>query len=83
VPLAETGIYPRLATQMILVGEESGRLEEMLNRVAEVYDREVQVAVKRMLAVLEPALILGLAVFIGGIVLSILLGIVGMSELAV
>jgi general secretion pathway protein F len=68
---------------MILVGEESGRLEEMLNRVAEVYDREVQVAVKRMLAVLEPALILGLAVFIGGIVLSILLGIVGMSELAV
>jgi general secretion pathway protein F len=55
----------------------------MLNRVAEVYDREVQVAVKRMLAVLEPALILGLAVFIGGIVLSILLGIVGMSELAV
>ena len=83
VPLAETGVYPRLATQMILVGEESGRLEEMLNRVAEVYDREVQVAVKRFLAVLEPVLILGLAVLIGGIVLSILLGVVGMSELAV
>ncbi len=82
-PLAETGVYPRLATQMILVGEESGRLEEMLNRVAEVYDREVQVAVKRFLAVLEPVLILGLAVLIGGIVLSILLGVVGMSELAV
>ena len=80
-PLAETGIYPRLATQMILVGEESGRLEEMLNRVAEVYDREVQVAVKRFLAVLEPALILGLAVIIGAIVFSILLGVVGMSEL--
>jgi general secretion pathway protein F len=81
VPLAETGLYPRLATQMILVGEESGRLEEMLNRVAEVYDREVQVAVKRFLAVLEPALILGLAIIIGGIVFSILLGVVGMSEL--
>ena len=40
-PLAETGLYPRLATQMILVGEESGRLEEMLARVADVYDREV------------------------------------------
>jgi general secretion pathway protein F len=80
-PLAETGLYPRLATQMILVGEESGRLEEMLNRVAEVYDREVQVAVKRFLAVLEPALILGLAIIIGGIVFSILLGVVGMSEL--
>jgi len=80
-PLAETGLYPRLATQMILVGEESGRLEEMLNRVADVYDREVQMAIKRFLAVLEPTLILGLAVLIGGIVFSILLGVMGMSEL--
>ena len=80
-PLAETGVWPRLATQMILVGEESGRLEEMLGRVADVYDREVQVAIKRFLAILEPALILGLAVLIGGIVFSILLGVMGMSEL--
>ena len=82
-PLAETGLYPRLATQMILVGEESGRLEEMLTRVAEVYDREVQMAIKRFLSVLEPALILGLAVLIGGIVFSILMGVMGMSELVV
>ena len=80
-PLAETGVYPRLATQMILVGEESGRLEEMLARVADVYDREVQVAIKSFLAVLEPMLILGLAVLVGGIVFSILLGVMGMSEL--
>jgi general secretion pathway protein F len=80
-PLAETALYPKLATQMILVGEESGRLEEMLTRVADVYDREVQIAIKRFLAVLEPALILGLAVLIGGIVFSILLGVMGMSEL--
>ncbi|MEP6656716.1 MAG: type II secretion system F family protein [Betaproteobacteria bacterium] len=80
-PLAATGLYPRLATQMILVGEESGRMEEMLTRVAEVYDREVQVAIKRFLAILEPVLILGLAVLIGGIVFSILLGVMGMSEL--
>jgi len=80
-PLGETGLYPKLAVQMILVGEESGRLEEMLTRVADVYDREVQMAVKRFLAVLEPALILSLAVLIGGIVFSILLGVMGMSEL--
>jgi general secretion pathway protein F len=80
-PLTDTGLYPKLATQMILVGEESGRLEEMLGRVADVYDREVQMAVKRFLAVLEPALILSLAVLIGGIVFSILLGVMGMSEL--
>jgi general secretion pathway protein F len=82
-PMAETGLYPRLATQMILVGEESGRLEEMLGRVADVYDREVATAVKRFLAVLEPVLILGLAVMVGGIVFSILLGVMGMSELVV
>ena len=80
-PLGETGLYPKLAVQMILVGEESGRLEEMLNRVAEIYDREVAMAIKRFLAVLEPALILSLAVLIGGIVFSILLGVMGMSEL--
>jgi general secretion pathway protein F len=80
-PLAETNLYPRLAIQMIMVGEESGRLEEMLARVADVYDREVQVGVKRFLSILEPALILGLAVMVGGIVFSILLGVMGMSEL--
>ena len=82
-PLADTQLYPRLATQMILVGEESGRLEEMLTRVADVYDREVATAIKRFLAVLEPVLILGLAVMVGGIVFSILLGVMGMSELVV
>ncbi|MDH5287822.1 MAG: type II secretion system F family protein [Betaproteobacteria bacterium] len=80
-PLAETGLYPRLASQLILVGEESGRLEEMLGRVADIYDREVQLAIKRFLAILEPALILTLAVLIGGIVFAILLGVMGMSEL--
>ena len=53
----------------------------MLARVADVYDREVQAAIKRFLAVLEPALILSLAVLIGGIVFSILMGVMGMSEL--
>ncbi len=80
-PLDETGLYPKLAVQMVLVGEESGRLEEMLNRVAEIYDREVAMAIKRFLAVLEPALILSLAAMIGGIVFSILIGVMGMSEL--
>src|SRR6185436_1146323 len=80
-PLAETGLYPRLATQMIMVGEESGKLEEMLARVADVYDREVQMAIKRFLVVLEPMLILSLALIIVGIVGSILLGVLGMTEL--
>ena len=82
-PLAETSLYPRLADADDPGGRgvrpPGGRCSR---RVADVYDREVQVAVKRFLAILEPALILGLAVLIGGIVLSILLGVLGMTELA-
>jgi general secretion pathway protein F len=80
-PLADTGLYPKLATQMIIVGEESGRLEEMLMRVADIYDREVQIAVKRFLAILEPVMILSLALVVFMIVLSIMLGIIGMTDL--
>lgn len=81
-PLLECGRFPPLAIHMILVGEETGRLEEMLLRVAEVYDREVQNAVKRMLALLEPALILGLAVMVGTIILSILVAVLSVNDLA-
>jgi general secretion pathway protein F len=81
-PLLETGVYPRLASQMIKVGEETGRLEEMLGRVAEIYDREAQLAVKRMLALMEPLLILFMAVVIAGVILSILVGIFSVNDLA-
>jgi general secretion pathway protein F len=81
-PLMETGLYPKLAIHMVLVGEETGRLEEMLLRVADVYDREVQTAVKRMLGLLEPLLILTLAAVIAGIILSILVALLSINELA-
>lgn len=80
-PLADTGRYPKLATQMIIVGEESGRLEEMLTRIADIYDREVQIAIKRFLSILEPVMILSLAVMVLAIVMSIMLGIIGMNDL--
>ena len=70
-----------LAVQMIKVGEDTGRLEEMLGRVAEIYDRESQLAVKRMLTLLEPLLILFMAVVIASIILSILYGIFSVNEL--
>jgi general secretion pathway protein F len=81
-PLLQAGLYPKLAIHMVLVGEETGRLEEMLLRVADVYDREVQTSVKRLLALLEPLLILGLAAVIAGIILSILLALLGINDLA-
>lgn len=80
-PLQAAGIFPPLAVHMIGVGEETGRLDEMLGRIADVYDREVALAVKRMLALLEPAMILGLGLIIGGIILSILLAILRVNSL--
>jgi general secretion pathway protein F len=81
-PLMETGLFPKLSVQMILVGEETGRLQEMLLRVADVYDREVRSAVKRMLSFLEPVLILGLGLIIGAIIMSILVAILSVNDLA-
>lgn len=81
-PLMETGVFPRMAVHMIRVGEETGQLDAMLERVADTYDREVQTTVRRMLTLLEPVLILGLAVVIAGIIMSIVVAIMGLNELA-
>jgi len=81
-PLLEAGDFPKLAVQMIRVGEETGQLQEMLLQVADTYDGEVQTAVKRLLTLLEPALILGLGVVIAGIIMSILVAILSLNELA-
>src|SRR5690554_2287940 len=79
--LLEGGKFPELALHMLQVGEETGRLEEMLLKVAELYEDEVGTVTQRLLALLEPALILGLGVLIAGIIVSILLGILGVNEL--
>ena len=81
-PLLDAGVFPRMAVHMVLVGEETGRLSEMLNQVADVYDREVSLAVKRMLGLMEPVLILGLGLVIGGIIMSILVAILSVNDLA-
>ncbi|GHE20912.1 type II secretion system F family protein [Halomonas urumqiensis] len=80
-PLAESGLFPGLAVRMIRVGEEAGELGPMLIKVAGIHDAEVRTAVKRLLALLEPALIIGLGVVIAGIVLSILLAILDTHQL--
>ena len=81
-PLLDADAFPKLAVQMIRVGEETGQLQEMLLQVADTYDGEVQTAVKRMLTLLEPILILGLGVIIAGIIMSILVAILSLNQLA-
>lgn len=79
--LLDSGRFPMLAMHMIQVGEETGRLEEMLLKVADIYEDEVGTVIKRLLALLEPVLILSLGVMIAGIIISILLGILGVNDL--
>lgn len=80
--LEKTGMFTEMGVQMIRVGEESGRVEEMLLDLARVYDAEVQELIKRGLTLLEPVLILGLGTVIGAIITSILLGILSVNNLA-
>jgi general secretion pathway protein F len=80
-PLVAQGLFPRLALQMLKVGEETGQLQEMLLRVADTYDRETSNAIQRLLALLEPILIVGLGAVIGGIIMSVLVAIVSVNEL--
>ncbi len=80
-PLAEAGIFPLLAIQMITVGEETGKLDKMLLRVAETYEKVVRNMVKRFISFLEPAMILAMGLVVGFIVISMLMAIFSMSEM--
>lgn len=79
--LEKIGFFPSLALQMIAVGEETGRLEEMLLRVADNYEKSLRNLVKRFISLLEPAMILVMAVIVGFIVISMLMAIFSMNEL--
>ncbi len=80
-PMMETRRFPAFAVHMIMVGEETGRLDRMLLDVADVYDREVARAVKRALALLEPVMIVGLAGVVGAVILSILAAMLSIYDL--
>jgi type II secretion system protein F len=79
--LEETRVFPPLAMHMIGVGEETGRLDEMLNKVAETYEENVQTTVKRLVSLLEPLLILAMGGVVGFIVISMLLAIFSINDI--
>ncbi|MDH3638652.1 MAG: type II secretion system F family protein [Gammaproteobacteria bacterium] len=81
--LAAGDRIPKLAIKMIRVGEDSGQLDEMLLRLADVYDQETKTTVQRVLGLLEPILIVGLGVLIAGIIFSILIAVLGMNQLLI
>jgi type IV pilus assembly protein PilC len=77
-PLKETGVFPPMVTQMISVGEATGALDEMLAKIADFYEEEVDVAVAGLLTLLEPIMIAVLGVVVGGIVIAMYMPIFDM-----
>jgi general secretion pathway protein F len=79
--LSASRVFPDLPIQMISVGEQSGQLEAMLYKVADVYENEVQATILRMTSLLEPVMILLMGIVVGFIVLAICLPIFEMNTL--
>jgi type IV pilus assembly protein PilC len=71
-PMRRTGLFPPVVTQMIKVGEETGTLDENLNEAAELYSEELDMRIKRMTAIIEPALILAVAAIVGFLAISMI-----------
>ena len=82
-PMMETGRFPMLAVHMILVGEETGRLDEMLMQVAETYDQEVEIAIRKALALLQPVMIVLMALVIGFIIIALLSAMLSIYDLPI
>jgi len=80
-PLTQSGIFPPMVTEMIAVGEQSGTMEAMLNRIAATYETEAQADIMVMTSLLEPVMILVMGFVVGFIVVSILLPIFEMNQL--
>jgi type IV pilus assembly protein PilC len=72
-PLAQAPIFPSMVTHMVGVGEETGALDEMLDRIAEFYEEQVEAAVKSLMSILEPILIIVIGAMVGFIVISMYL----------
>jgi general secretion pathway protein F len=80
-PMKHSAVFPPLAMHLIEVGEETGRLDSMLNQVAEVYDVEVRNSIKKLTALFEPALIILMGIIIGAIVVSMLTAVFSISDI--
>ena len=78
-PLKKSGVFPPVVGYMISIGEQSGQLEEILERIAEAYDDEIEISAQKITSMVEPVLIISLALAVGFVVIAILLPILEIS----
>ena len=77
-PLQESGLFPPMVYQMIRIGEEAGSTEEMLDKIADYYDEEVEMEIQSLMAALEPMIIIVLAIVVGGLIAACMAPMVSM-----
>ena len=80
-PLKKTKQFPALAGHLLTVGEETGQLDEMFNRMADIYDKDTREAIKRFTALFEPVVILFMGVIVGAMILSVMLAITSINQI--
>ena len=81
-PIRKAGVFPPLAAHLLAVGEETGRIDQMFARMADIYDNDTRVAIRRFTSVFEPVVILVMGVMVGALILSMLLAITSINEVA-
>jgi type IV pilus assembly protein PilC len=79
--LKETGLFPRLVTQLTATGEKSGRIDELLVKAAEFYEREIKTTVESLASIIEPMLVIILGAIVGGILISLYLPVFSIGRL--
>ncbi len=82
-PLRKAACFPPLAAHLLTVGEETGRLDSMFNRMADIYENDTRASIKRFTAVFEPVVILVMGIIVGALILSMLLAITSINDVAV
>ena len=77
-PLSQNKVFPPMVVRMIAIGERAGALEELLEKIAEFYDREVKAQIKALTSLIEPILISFMGVIVGGVVMAVFLPMLGL-----
>jgi general secretion pathway protein F len=82
-PIRRAGVFPALASHLLSVGEETGRLDQMFSRMADIYEKDTRAAIRRFTSLFEPLVILVLGVIVGALILSMMLAITSINEVAI
>jgi general secretion pathway protein F len=82
-PMARAGQFPPLASHLLAVGEETGNLDAMFQRMADIYDAETRTAIRRFTSLFEPLIILVMGIMVGSLILSMMLAITGINDVVI